>query len=632
MPAIQVPGTDAAVATQARDAAPQGKRQATAKMFGAAARGRGTLGASEILGLQKVAGNRAMAELVQARKRSSMEDLAVQIRSARVPISSPYRMPTGPATALPPFEPDHRDARSNEPPGIPRQHTLVESLAPVQHRAGTAAGADPAHIHAAAQRGIAGGSGPLPHLDHIQRLFGRHDVSGVKAHVGGEASEASHAMGAMAFATGDHVGFGSAPDLHTAAHEAAHVVQQRSGVHLRGGVGQTGDVYEQHADQVADRVVAGQSAEALLDRHSAAGGTPAPAVQRGPSKKKQPRVTAKGVKDTIAKRQKEDKWDFATGHSSSGMWPENVTVRGERTFEGMRARQVLRHLSTMIFHYAKSKVKAEQEVQAMLVNNRIFVSSNDRASMALFSGPLKPGELFEILLGGATLPGKDSRAQADMHKLRALVAGERTEDITDDSDEQSVLESMRGSVLAAIQDSAKHVKHCTIEEASRLITDPKADGELIFVEGLEEAHAEQNLIIAYARSGSPARAQIFGKKRPCTGCYLTFVFAKEILKLDITYNQNPGGFWGPALPALVELLKGCKTIAAAHSFEAAVKDHFPGTVYRTRRPDETGDLIKPRSDTKQEETGYDSGSDSEMEDFDLTYDDLFEKELEELED
>jgi len=36
-----------------------------------------------------------------------------------------------------------------------------------------------------------------------------------------------HALGAQAYAVGDAVVFqGAAPDLHTAAHEAAHVIQQ----------------------------------------------------------------------------------------------------------------------------------------------------------------------------------------------------------------------------------------------------------------------------------------------------------------------------------------------------------------------------------------------------------------------
>lgn len=75
-------------------------------------------------------------------------------------------------------------------------------------------------------------------------------------------------MGAEAYATGNDVAFRASPDLHTAAHEAAHVVQQRGSVQLAGGVGQAGDSYEQHADAVADAVVAGRSAEALLGRVS----------------------------------------------------------------------------------------------------------------------------------------------------------------------------------------------------------------------------------------------------------------------------------------------------------------------------------------------------------------------------
>jgi hypothetical protein len=69
-------------------------------------------------------------------------------------------------------------------------------------------------------------------------------------------------MGAEAYATGSSVAFTGAPDLHTAAHEAAHVVQQRGGVQLKGGVGEANDPYERHADAVADQVVQGKSAEA----------------------------------------------------------------------------------------------------------------------------------------------------------------------------------------------------------------------------------------------------------------------------------------------------------------------------------------------------------------------------------
>ena len=142
---------------------------------------------------------------------------------------------------------------------------------------------DPEQVHAAAARGTSTAAGQLPHFEQIQRSFGRHDISGVQAHVGADAAASAQEMGAAAYATGNHVVLGAGTDLHTVAHEAAHVVQQRGGVQLKGSVGQVGDAYEQHADAVADLVVQGRSAEALLDQHSGGSGTGAasgaPAVQ-----------------------------------------------------------------------------------------------------------------------------------------------------------------------------------------------------------------------------------------------------------------------------------------------------------------------------------------------------------------
>ena len=131
-----------------------------------------------------------------------------------------------------------------------------------------------------AARGVAGSGGPLPHGDQIQRAFGRHDVSGVQAHSDDQAGGAAQAIGAEAYATGDHVAFDGAPDLHTAAHEAAHVVQQRGGVQLKGGIDGGDDPHERHADDVADQVVSGKSAEALLDRYAGGAGPAGGQVQR----------------------------------------------------------------------------------------------------------------------------------------------------------------------------------------------------------------------------------------------------------------------------------------------------------------------------------------------------------------
>ena len=134
-------------------------------------------------------------------------------------------------------------------------------------------------VQSAASQGVSGAGRQLPHMQTIQQSFGHHDISSVRAHTGGQASEAAASIGAQAYAMGDQVAFQGGADLHTAAHEAAHVVQQRAGAQVSGGVGSAGDRWEQHADQVADAVVAGQSAEQLLDQVTGGGGTASQAVQ-----------------------------------------------------------------------------------------------------------------------------------------------------------------------------------------------------------------------------------------------------------------------------------------------------------------------------------------------------------------
>jgi hypothetical protein len=138
-------------------------------------------------------------------------------------------------------------------------------------------------VHEAAAHGTSGAAGRLPYLDEIQRSFGQHDVSHVKAHTDSQAARGAQAMGAEAFTTGEHVAFAGAPSLHTAAHEAAHVIQQRAGVQLKGGVGEVGDPYERHADAVADAVVQGKSSEALLDEYAGTGGSGRESLQLKPA-------------------------------------------------------------------------------------------------------------------------------------------------------------------------------------------------------------------------------------------------------------------------------------------------------------------------------------------------------------
>ena len=174
----------------------------------------------------------------------------------------------------------HRSTGRRKPaPGLWRalaheQQAAALRPVPVQRRAepGSRPLIGAADTRRLAADGLSAGGTRLPYLDAIQASFGSHDVSSVRAHVGGRAGQASEQMRALGYASGESVAFLRPPDLHTAAHEAAHVVQQRGGVQLPRGVGQAGDAYERHADDVAALVVRGKSAQQLLDTMAAPGG------------------------------------------------------------------------------------------------------------------------------------------------------------------------------------------------------------------------------------------------------------------------------------------------------------------------------------------------------------------------
>jgi hypothetical protein len=169
------------------------------------------------------------------------------------------------------FRDDNR--RGPAAPGSGPQASTVGKRAPLdaaartqsiqKRRAASPGHASPDEVHAAADAGIATPGGPLPHQAALEASF-EQDLSGVQAHVGGDAAASAEAMGADAYATGDHVVLPANPGLDVVAHEVAHVLQQRDGVQLHGGVGAAGDSYEQEADAAAAAAVAGTSAAAVM--------------------------------------------------------------------------------------------------------------------------------------------------------------------------------------------------------------------------------------------------------------------------------------------------------------------------------------------------------------------------------
>lgn len=256
-----------------------------------------------------------------------------------------------------------------------------------------------------AAEGVSGNGGTLPHAEKIQQSFGQHSIGAVQAHIGGPASDASRRLGAEAYATGEKVAFGASPSLHTAAHEAAHVVQQRSGVSLKGGVGAVGDRYEQHADAVADLVVQGKSAEGLLgsDAGGRAGGAP---------------VRLRASTDGAVQ------FDGAGNTSDVGRTASELKIDGASGAPGAADRELLRREASEIDLISMTRTEislAYTDFQSACANVKAELKAAAEKDGAFWAaiGEIALGKTFPAL--GRTISATAADFPASASKLRYLV-------------------------------------------------------------------------------------------------------------------------------------------------------------------------------------------------------------------
>lgn len=125
-------------------------------------------------------------------------------------------------------------------------------------------------------------------LDSATRAFMEprfgHDFSYVRVHMGSQADESAQAVNALAYTVGSHIVFradqyrpGSSSGRPLLAHELAHVVQQsdaggQPAAQAKLEIDQPGDVYEQEADRVADRIMRMPDPAPRLQAKCACGG------------------------------------------------------------------------------------------------------------------------------------------------------------------------------------------------------------------------------------------------------------------------------------------------------------------------------------------------------------------------
>jgi Domain of unknown function (DUF4157)/Putative RNase-like toxin, toxin_1 len=111
----------------------------------------------------------------------------------------------------------------------------------------------------------------------MESRFGQ-DFGDVKIHTDSAAAEASQQIQAQAFTTGRDIYFGrgrfqpqATEGKKLIAHELTHVVQQAGCIQTKLTVGQSGDAYEQEAEQVAEKVIDAASPVATTTKYKPEG-------------------------------------------------------------------------------------------------------------------------------------------------------------------------------------------------------------------------------------------------------------------------------------------------------------------------------------------------------------------------
>jgi hypothetical protein len=238
------------------------------------------------------------------------------------------------------------------------------------------------------------------------------------------------------------------------------------------------------------------------------------------------------------------------GRNYAGKMLGPIGIRKPRSFKTQKDAKFLRNLSTYFYFLGKEVVeKDDAEVEAMFVNNRLLIASNNPKTMnEIYDYVLKNHNVCDLIRTDIS-SGRDQRGQKTLESFSNQLMAPNFE-----------VES-RLILQASLWEQTKdYVALCTIRKnklSKDLITSKEFDGKLIMITGLD-AHAEQKLLLALIHSGlgKDVKATIRGKKRPCLGCWLCLSFVKDILGYkNLDFNPNPGLAWTGSIDSLKNFVK-----------------------------------------------------------------------------
>jgi hypothetical protein len=274
-----------------------------------------------------------------------------------------------------------------------------------------------------------------------------------------------------------------------------------------------------------------------------------------PVAKATPRKLVKGKKKKIAQTgavevssEYSKDMSFAGNVRQKGQWLDEGVMSGPVPKDASYDLVLLNEMSQAMINAVKKTV----EIEAMVLDDRMFVSANEQATVVELCGQ----SLDELLTKTNSKFGDWEKAKAkEIAKLReSLTKGTGDTDrlvmMTVGSSMYPEQEKAIEAELAVLRQTAlKVVDGGSAASAGGLITRANLKNHIIAVHGTEissgpTSHAEQNLILALTKSSYAGSAvSVGGGKRPCTICFLSLSLVKKYRYPQLRFNAHPGGLW-----------------------------------------------------------------------------------------
>jgi hypothetical protein len=338
---------------------------------------------------------------------------------------------------------------------------------------------------------------------------------------------------------------------------------------------------------------------------------PKPKPKRKPTRRRGKTLTKVEVEETL------EGVTSLPAIKQAGAWTQKIVVSGPKQHDPRR--QLLRHLSTQLYHLVKTHLEhellaeKEMEVQAMFVNRRFVVATNLGISVESIARELQAGaerykaEQAEALLRATPedhpMGGEDEKAMVEepppdpVHPLQSILGSVETEK---DPREATVAAKMtrlfageRDAKFGALEEVEALMEMVKTDDffsvvdvssdggCAEAVAGAKHENKIVLVKNDAFPHAEQKLVWALYRTNTTG-VHIYGKKRPCAMCTAVLSFASGPLRLNLMFNANPGGTWKTAAAGFQVLANhaiqnGAVSVEVARQWLVDYADRYAGS-------------------------------------------------------